>query len=297
MAMTNPSSRVLLFGASGWIGSAISDALVASGFSVTGVFRSVPAATFSARGISSVHGDLSDIRPLLAPITEHDAVVLASSAPSAITEQALRFLADSGSARTLVFISGSSIYGSTSNSTPFAEDAPLAPPLPVAYLPTHEQLALAAAGRSFVFRGAPILYGRAGGATPAFLLFDAIQHGVARYVGSGLQRWSACHVDDFARLVALSLASSSQGGTFNAVTHDYSLDHVASLISARIGLAHDPVSITRATASTEWGAFWADLLSSSLYLSSALAVATFAWQECSPKFHEDIHDYPLPTGA
>jgi nucleoside-diphosphate-sugar epimerase len=295
--MTTPSSRVLVFGASGWIGSAISDALVAAGFGVTGVFRSVPPDTLSARGISSVHGDLSDIRPLLASITEHDAVVFASSAPSAITEHALRLLAESGSARALAFIGGSSIYGSTSASTPSAEDAPLAPPLPVSYLPTHEQLALEAAGRSFVFRGAPILYGRAGGATPSFLLFDAIQHGVARYVGSGSQRWSACHVDDFARLVARGLASSSQGGTFNAVTHDYSLGDVAGLVSARIGLAHDPISITRATASAEWGDFWADLLSSSLYLSSALAVATFAWQEGSPPFHEDIHNYPLPTTA
>lgn len=293
--MPPPPPNVLVFGASGWIGSAIAEALIASDFRVTGVFRSEPPADLSERGMTSVLGDLANLAPLLDEVRTHDAVVFAASAPSVITEQALRMLAASGAAKRLVFISGSSIYGSTSHLIPVGEDARLAPPLPVSYLPLHEELAMLASPRTCIFRGAPILYGRSGGATPPFLLADAVLHGAARYIASGEQRWSACHVDDLARLVALALSSESPSGIFNAVTHDYSLADVSRIVAKRIGPLFPTALISKSQASAEWGAFWAELLSASLFLSSERAVATFGWREQSPQFEQDINDYLMPS--
>ena len=46
--------KILVFGANGWIGSAICNQLVKADFAVTGVFRSEPPTTLAGRGIHSL---------------------------------------------------------------------------------------------------------------------------------------------------------------------------------------------------------------------------------------------------
>lgn len=288
--MTDGSQRVAVFGASGWIGSAISRALRDAGATVTGVFRRAPKRDEGPYLV----GDLSDLGPMLSSLAEQDAVVFATSAPAADTNQALRLLADQETVATTAFISGSSVYGDTGTEGPVTESSPLTPPESVSYLPVQEELAMAAAKRSFVFRPAGILYGNRGGATPKFLIEDAVHRGAARYIGSGEQIWSACHVDDLGRLVAMAIRSPSGGGIFNAVTHEYPLKEVASIVARRIGRGCETASISRETATEELGAFWSDLLASSLHVSSEKAHTDFGWKAVRPTFSEDVHQYPLP---
>src|SRR5579875_1139446 len=68
--------RVFVTGASGWIGSATVDELLAADHDVTGLARSEPsAATLQAKGVRVRRGDLDDLDSIRAGAEEADAVI------------------------------------------------------------------------------------------------------------------------------------------------------------------------------------------------------------------------------
>ena len=68
--------RVFVTGASGWIGSAAVDELLATGHEVTGLARSdASAATLAAKGVRVRRGDLDDLDSLRAGASDADAVL------------------------------------------------------------------------------------------------------------------------------------------------------------------------------------------------------------------------------
>lgn len=139
-----------------------------------------------------------------------------------------------------------------------------------------------------MIRGAGILYGRGGGATPEFWLNDARQHGVARYIGTGTQRWSAVHVDDLASLVVRAVERAPAGSVFNAVAEAILLREAAQAVAQATGSTGRVVSVSEADVQEEWGAFFAKLLAHNLWLSSSRAEQVLGWYSTAPRFFDDL---------
>lgn len=202
--------RVLLTGATGYVGSAAAEALRAAGHEVLGLARSdAAAAKLEAAGFAPRRGDLARPETLAGAVAEADATVHAAALPggedAAAVAAMLRML--EGTGKPFVYTSGAWVLGSTGDA-PADEDAPAGAPELVAWRPAVEQAVCSSAARGVrgVVLRPTVVYGRGGG-TPASMVRSALRKGVVRYVGDGRQRWPFVHVDDLAELYVLALAA------------------------------------------------------------------------------------------
>lgn len=210
--------RVFLTGASGYIGSAVADALQAAGHTVVGLARSdEAAASLRARGIEVRRGDLYDEAGLAAAARESEGVIHAASTGGPEMAQTDRAAVTAivgqleGTDRPFIYTSGVWVHGNTGRHIA-DEESPLNPAAIVTWRPAVEQLALAAAARgvrSIVIRPA-MVYGRGGGLL-AELIRSARERGVVRFVGTGENRWSMVHVEDLADLYVRALERAEPG--------------------------------------------------------------------------------------
>ena len=286
--------KVFVIGATGWIGNAITDALLLSQHEVTGLVRSEAAKTaLGEKGATAIQGDLTASHQISLAAQQADAVVVASSASFNTTLAALDTLTNAlrGTHKPLVYISGSSLYGNISDKVQVSENIfeqrlitsdMLRSPENIVYNSAQQDI------HGIVVVGAGILYGRQGGATPTFWLNDASQRNEAWYIGKGDQRWSAVHVDDLARLVVKTLEQRPNQRIFNAVSEALSLKEVAEMIAQIAKVTGGVKSVTKEIATAEWGSFWGEALSGNLWLSSSQAEHVLGWMPVSPSFKDDL---------
>lgn len=203
---------VFVTGATGYIGTAVVQALQAEGHDVSGLARSAEAAeTLEAAGVEVVWGSLTDLSVLSRAARAADAVIHlgATGNPDQGEVDTLAvgamLNAVEGTGKPFVYTSGVWVLGSTGDQVA-DEDAPLNPAEIVAWRAEVEGTMRDAAAwgiRSVVVRPA-VVYGRGGG-TPGMFVSAARRKGVVRYVGDGTQRWPFVHVDDLAALYVLAL--------------------------------------------------------------------------------------------
>ena len=215
--------EVFLTGATGYIGSAVAEALENAGHKVTGLARSPEKAKqLEARGIRANLGDLLKPETVAAPAGAAEGVIHTAStndanaaqADAAVVRAILNSLEDTG--KPFVYTSGVWVLGSTGNKVA-DEQTPLNPTPLVAHRPAVEQevLAYRARGvRTVVIRPA-LVYGR-GGSVPRMIVQSARDTGAARYVGDGENRWPFVDVDDLAQLYVLALEKAAAGSLYNA---------------------------------------------------------------------------------
>jgi nucleoside-diphosphate-sugar epimerase len=111
--------------------------------------------------------------------------------------------------RPFIYTSGCWVLGNTGYKIA-DEDTPLAPTPLVAWRPANERLVLEAAGhgvQGIVLRPA-MVYGRGGGLVTSFVQ-SAREHGAARVIGDGQNRWTFVHVDDLAALYVLAASRAA----------------------------------------------------------------------------------------
>lgn len=204
--------KVLLTGATGYIGSVVAERLLAAGHEVIGLARSDEAARkLEASGVSPLRGDLQDSEVLTKAAREADGVIHTAStgdanAPQA-DAQAVAAILDAleGTSKPFIYTSGVWVMGNT-NDRVADEETPLDPTPLVAWRPAIEQRVLAAAERgvrSIVLRPG-MVYGRGGGSVGEMVQAGQ-QKGVVRFVGTGENRWSLIHVEDLADLYVKAL--------------------------------------------------------------------------------------------
>lgn len=210
--------KIFLTGATGYIGSAVAEALQAAGHTVAGVARSVEAEqTLKDRGITPVRADLKEPKSLVIGLEGCDAVIHAGSTndgradADAITAMlgALK-----GSGKLLIYTSGIWVLGNTGDSSgeqPADEDARLKPLPLVAWRPAVEKEVLA----SGVVIRPGVVYGRGAG-LPAMFVQSANETGAARYIGDGQNRWPLVEVEDLADLYLKALELAKPGDLFHA---------------------------------------------------------------------------------
>jgi nucleoside-diphosphate-sugar epimerase len=216
--------EVFLTGATGYIGSAVAEALQKKGHKVTGLARTPEKAKqLEARGVRAVLGDLLKPETIAAPVRASEAVIHtantndahAPQADAAVVRAILEALA--GTSKPFVYTSGVWVLGSTGEK-PADEQTPVNPTPLVAHRPGIEQEVLRAKERgvrSAVIRPG-LVYGR-GGSIPRMIVQSARDTGAAQYVGDGQNRWPFVDVDDLAQLYVLALEKAPAGSLYNAV--------------------------------------------------------------------------------
>jgi nucleoside-diphosphate-sugar epimerase len=223
--------RVFVTGASGWIGSATVDELLAAGHEVTGLARSdASAAALRVKGAHVRHGDLDDLVSIRAGAEAAEAVIhLAnkhdwSNPAASITAEraAVQTIGDALVGTNRPFLLASGVAGLTPGRPATEDDVS---PFHGADSPRggSENLALEFVDRdvhTVSLRFAPTVHGAGDHGFIAIIATAAREKGVSGYPGDGTNRWAAVHRSDAARLVALGLAKAPAGARLHAVAED-----------------------------------------------------------------------------
>jgi nucleoside-diphosphate-sugar epimerase len=259
--------HIFLTGATGYIGSAVLDAMLRAGHDVTALVRDPEKAERVAlRGVAPVIGELSKPAPYLAAAEAADAIVHTALEPSKrrqkVDRQAVEALLDAavrraaaGHAAAFVYTSGIWVLGDTQGQA--TESAPLNPAALVAWRPEHEQLVLdAGAGtgvRTVVIRPA-IVYGSARGII-GDLLKDAL-NGLVRVVGDGRNHWPCIYDRDLADLYVRVATHDDASGIFHANDEaDERVDDIVEAIARHAKMTPDVRHVPIEEARTKMGPY------------------------------------------
>jgi nucleoside-diphosphate-sugar epimerase len=282
--------RVFVTGATGYVGTAVAEALRAAGHDVLGLARSEEAARkLEAGGCTALRGSLADADVLARGAREADATIHLAATGAAdqaeVDTAAVRVMLDAlaGGGTPFVYTSGVWVLGSTGDATA-DEDAPTNAASIVAWRPAVERMVGDAAARgirSVVIRPG-VVYGRGGG-TPASFIASGRKKGVVRYVGDGSQRWPFVHVDDLARLYVLALDAPA-GTVLNAAGPSLPVREVAEAAARATGARAEswPLEDARARLGV-----YADALALDQQVSSGRAEA-LGWHPSHPSVLDDI---------
>lgn len=276
--------QVFLTGATGYIGGAVAEALSQAGHAVVGLARSDDQARLlAAKGLGAHRGDLRDTESLAEGARNADAVIHAALAPAAdagqvdgaAVEAIIGALGQFN--RPFIYTSGCWVVGNTGDKIA-DEDTPLAPTPLVAWRPASEHLVLAAARhgvQGIVLRPA-MVYGRRGGLVASFVQ-TAREHGAARVIGEGWNRWTFVHLDDLADLYVRALRAAA--GTLLFAAHGAAVRvlDVAEAASRAAGAEGRVHSVPLEEARKTMGPF-ADALALDQQISGARAQQTLGWR-------------------
>ena len=196
--------RVFVTGASGWIGSAAVDELLAAGHEVTGLARSdASAAAVEAKGVHVRRGDLDDLDGIRSGAQDAEAVIhLANkhdwsnpAASNAAERAAVRTIGEAlaGTGRPFLIAAG---VAALAQGRPATEADPSPFHGPESPRGGSENLALEFVDRgvhTVSLRFSPTVHGARDHGFIAYLAAIAREKGVSGYPGDGTNRWAAVH--------------------------------------------------------------------------------------------------------
>jgi nucleoside-diphosphate-sugar epimerase len=272
----------------------VAQALSAAGYAVVGLARSDDQArTLAAQGLGAHRGDLRDPASLAEGARHADAVIHTAMAAGADAGQVDRAAVEAmvGALaqfnRPFIYTSGCWVLGNTGYKIA-DEDTPLAPTPLVAWRPANERLVLEAAGhgvQGIVLRPA-MVYGRGGGLVTSFVQ-SAREHGAARVIGDGQNRWTFVHVDDLAALYVLALRSAAGTLLFAAHGAAVRVRDVAEAASRAAGANGEVEMVPIEEARKTMGPF-ADALALDQQISGGRAQRVLNWQPRGPSVLEEL---------
>lgn len=262
--------KILVTGATGYIGSAAAQALRAAGHEVSGLARSEDAAARLVQaGLSPVMGDFADAANLANAVKGAEVIVSTASIGS-LSGDADTFLRDrdavrvmlaalDGSGKTLLFTSGSAVVGTfadgEASDVVYDEDVPLPLPEPVfapdsakvhpmmvagfgaamaARIETEKDVVGASGVRGIVVRPG-LVYGAGGSYDLPQLIALARKTGAGAHLGSGGTRQGFVHIDELADLFRRAVERAPKAAVLHGVVGEVTQRDLAAAISRMIG--------------------------------------------------------------
>ena len=297
--------RILVTGASGWIGSAVVPELLGAGHEVVGLARSdASARALEAAGALVQRGDLDHPDGLARAAADSDGVIhlafqhevafggdFASAAAADRRAVEAMGAALAGSDRPFVLASG--LLGMKPGLVA-SEDDGLVPDAAVRAHPAARRaatalftLSLAGTGvRSSVLRYPPTVHGDGDHGFVATLVGIARQRGVAGYVDDGSNRWPAVHRSDAARLTRLAVEAAPAGTVLHAVADEgVPFREMAEAMGRHLGVP--TASVARSDA-VEHFAHLGHFASLDSPATAAITRDLLSWQPTGPSLLDDL---------
>lgn len=291
--------QVFVTGATGFIGSAIVQELLAAGHDVVGLARTDAAVDALTRDGAVAHrGDLSDIDRVAGAARACDGVIHtafghdfskyqeACEADRRVVEAMVAAL--DGSGKPFVMTSGTMIL---TPGRPGTESDPADPDSPAGMRAPSETATLAAAERgvrSSVVRLPPSVHGTGDhGFVPA-LVDVARRTGVSAFVGDGANRWPAVHRSDAVRLYLLALEHATPGTRLHAAAEEgVAMRAIAEAIGEGLDVPVRSIAPEEATTHFDWLARFAQIDNPA---SSALTRDATGWTPREIGLVADVRD-------
>ena len=281
--------KVFLTGATGYIGTAVGEALKAAGHALTGMARNEESAKkLGNRGMTVVQAELTDKETITTVARTCDAVIHMAASNDANMPTSDRATVEaildalSGSGKPFIYTSGVWVLGQTDA----GDEATPPSPLPiVAWRPAHETLALTAKAMKGMVLRPGIVYGRGGG-IPAMWV-TAARAGTVQYVGKGDQQWPTVHVEDLADLYVKALAKPAAGAIWHGISGQVEVRKLAEAAAQAGGKNATVSSLPLEEARKMMGPF-ADALAVNQIISAEKTKKTLGWKPSRPGILEDV---------
>ena len=216
--------KILLTGATGYIGSAVRQALLAAGHEVIALVRTSEAAhSVSAPGVEPVIGDMRNTE-LVTSLAQRSAGAIhaaatgdqhSAAADRDLTNAVIVGLGERGAP--FLRTGGIWVHGDGADIT---EDTPRSAPTIVAWREAIDLPALTAPGVRAVLVEPGIVYGHGKGIPNVVTRGDATKgpEPAVTILGTGDQHWATVHVDDLADLYIAALEKAKHGSVYLGVS-------------------------------------------------------------------------------
>ena len=252
------SFRVFLTGGTGYVGSAVLDALVRGGHQVTAIARDPEkVAGIESRGARGLLAELGTPARYMDIALESDVVVHAALEHSPrgpqldgdLLDRLLPALSDTGSAKTFIYTSGIWLIGPAPD--PADESVPVAPTPHAAWRAPLERRVLEATTlslRTAVVRPGVVYGGKRG--IVSDLLKNAL-NGLVRVIGPGTNHWPCVYDRDLGELYARIAERPEASGVYHVndegdeQVNDI-VEAIADHVSPRPDIRHVPLEEARA---------------------------------------------------
>jgi nucleoside-diphosphate-sugar epimerase len=287
--------KVVLTGATGFIGSHVLADLHKHGHEVTALVRDgTQADTVAAHGATPVVVDLYD-RPAVARLLRDADGAIHTASPgdatsanldSAVVDAVIDAFAGTG--KPYLQISGLWIYGANPSIT---EASPVNAPAMVSWKEPIERRVLGATGIRGVVIVSSVAYGDGGGGIPGLLLGSPRDDaGNLIMLGTGLQHWSTVHAADLADFFRRVLEDESARGRY--VVGNGANPTVAELTQAAAVAAGAPGAAPGSDdeARTRLGDYFAEVLLLDQGTDAARARAELGWYPSHPSLSDEFRD-------
>lgn len=286
--------RIFMTGATGYIGTVVTERLKAAGHEIVGLAQLRTSADELAwRGCEVVLGGLRNPSIVRDAAHHAEAVIHLANSNDAeagrLDQLAVEAILDGlkKTHRPFLYTSAIWVLGSTGDVVA-DESAPTRPPALAAWRVDREKEVVEAASRrirTVVIRAANV-FGRGGG-TPARFIHEAEETGQVRLVAGGQQRWPWVFVDDLADLYVRALDAPA-GSLYNAVWGEsVPLRQIAAAACHAAGVPENVKSLTLEYARRQLGDI-ADTLALDQQASGEKAERELDWHPTGPDVLEDI---------
>jgi nucleoside-diphosphate-sugar epimerase len=287
--------KVVLTGATGFIGSHVLSELQSHGHEVTAVVRDdAHATTVAARGATPAVADLYDRPALESLLRGADGAIHTASPGDATSADLDSAVVDAvtsafdGTGKPYLQISGLWVYGTN---TAISEASPFNAPALVSWKEPIESRVLGAKGMRGTVIVSGTAYGDGGGGLPGLLL-GSPRDGAGNLImlGTGQQHWSTVHVADLADFFRRVLEDDSARGRY--VIGNGVPSTVAELTNAAAVAVGAPGAVPGSDdeARARLGDYFAEVLLLDQATDAAKARADLGWRPSRPSLADDFRE-------